>query len=137
MRERFVLINAREMYDIVCNSYFKRYDLTKEWSLLNKQINNYKSKIRREPFMYDLIDILLMILEDSMKKQVKNVLSSKDKEWFFKIGQYFFYNTYQWIKNFNYGIDGALEKNQSLKIFLKIWWSKFLEFENNLVGFVE
>ena len=131
MREKFILINAREMFDVVCNSYFKRYDLSKEWSQLNKQIHNFKSKNGREPFMYDLIETLLMKLKDSMKTQVKNVLYRKDNEWFFKIGLYFFYNTYQWIKNFTYEIDSSLEGQRSLKIFLEKWWSKFLEFEND------
>ena len=50
-----MLKNARMMFEIVSNSYFKRYDLSKEWSQLSRQMHIFKSSIGREPFMYDLI----------------------------------------------------------------------------------
>ena len=55
-----MLKNAREIFDITCNNSFKRYDLSQEWSQLNKQINNFKMTIGREPFIYELIPNLLV-----------------------------------------------------------------------------
>ena len=124
-----MLKNAREIFDIVSNSYFKRYDLSQEWSQLNKQINNFKSAIGREPFIYELIVNSLSKMKDTMKKQVKGILFQKDNNWFFKIGQYFLYNMSQWIRNFSCTASGALEC-QYLTKFMEKWWNKFLEFEN-------
>ena len=125
-----MLKNAREMFNIVCNSYFKRYDLSQEWSQLSKKINDFKSTIGREPFMYELIYNLFFKVKDTMKKQVKNILFQKDYEWFFKIGQYFLYNTSQWIKHFSCTTSSPL-KDTYLTKFMEKWWTKFLDFENN------
>ncbi len=130
MIDKFMLKNAKMVFAIVSNSYFKRYDLSKEWSQLSKQIHNFKSTIGREPFMYELITNLLFKMKDSMKKHVKNILFQKDKEWFFKIGQYFFYNLSQWIKNFDCNASGAVE-TQYLMNFIEKWWNIFLDFEKN------
>ena len=91
--------NAKELFELINDDHLKRYDLSNEWSRLNKRIDSHKKKIGREPFIYELIDDLLIKLQDPIKNQVKEVLYRKDNEWFFKIGQYFFYNIYQWLKN--------------------------------------
>ena len=122
MSNKFILRNAKELFESSTDDYFKRYDLSNEWSRLNKRIDSHKKKIGREPFIYELIDDLLIKLQDPIKNQVKDILFRKDNEWFFKIGQYFFYNTYQWIKNL---------ENCNMDIFLENWCSKFIEIENN------
>ena len=130
MINKFMLKNARMMFETSSNNYFKRYDLSKEWSQLSRQIHNFRSTIGREPFMYDLIPNLFLKIECSMKKYVNDVLFQKDNEWFFKIGQYLFYNLSQWIKNFSCNASSALE-GQHLTKFMKKWWNKFLNFEKN------
>ncbi len=129
MIDKFILKNVREMFNITSNNYLKRYDLSNEWAQLNKEINIYKSNFGREPFMYDLIDMLLVKLKDNMKKKVKVVLYRKNLEWFLNIGQYLIYNTYQWIKNFHCNSNIDLGE-QHLDDFIENWWSKFLDFED-------
>ena len=127
---KFMLSNAREIFDIVCNNSLQRYDLSQEWSQLNKQINNFKSTVDREPFMYELIPNLFFKIKDSIKKRVQNILFQKDNDWFFKIGQYFLYNTYQCIKSLSCKAIGTLKEHYLIK-FMEKWWNKFLDFENN------
>ncbi len=129
MRNLFILKEAREIFKTSNNNYFQRYDLSYEYAQLSRQINEYKKKIGREPFMYELLDNLLIKIKANMKERVKNVLYGKDNEWFFKVGQYFLYNTFQWMKNFNYTPNLAIE-DQFLIKFLEKWWNKFLELEN-------
>ncbi|KKN44792.1 hypothetical protein LCGC14_0689580 [marine sediment metagenome] len=124
-----MLKNAREILETVSNSYFKRYDLDKEWSQFTEQVNNYRNTIGREPFMFEIINKLLVSIEDSIKNQVLYTLYQKDKEWFFNTGQFFLYNLSQWITNFNNNGSGIVE-HQSIPEFTKKWWSKFLELEN-------
>jgi len=130
MIEKFVLKNARDIFYITSNSYLKRYDLSNEWAQLSREIDKYKSKIGREPFMYDLIEKLLDKLNGTIKEMVKTVLYRKNIEWFFNIGQYFIYNTYQWVKNFINNPNNNLEK-KTIDEFIERWWNKFLEFEKN------
>ncbi|MHA1294162.1 MAG: radical SAM protein [Promethearchaeota archaeon] len=127
MIDKFMLNNAKEMFQTVSNTYLKRYDLSDEWSQLSKHVEKCQKMMRREPFMYELIGDLLRDLKDSIKNQVLNKLYQKDKEWFFKIGQYCFYNFSQWIKHGNFEQD-----NSSLMDFKKKWLSKFLEFEQDV-----
>ena len=112
MKNLFVLNEARKIFEKVNGNYFKRYDLSYEYSQLNQQINENKSKIGREPFMYELLDNLIRKVGANIKEQVKFVLYGKDNEWFFKVGQYFLYNTYQWMKNFNDSNNLTKEKIQ-------------------------
>ena len=130
MRDLFILKEAREIFETSNTEYFKRYDLSYEKLQLSKRINDYKRKIGREPFIYELLDNLLMKIEPSIKDGVKKILYRKDHEWFIKTGQYFLYNTYQWMKNFIYTPNLATE-DQSLKKFLEKWWNKFSELENS------
>ncbi|MFW9881106.1 MAG: radical SAM protein [Candidatus Thorarchaeota archaeon] len=130
MIERFILKNARETFKIASNNHFKRYDLRSEWDQLNNYTNYFKAKIGREPFMYDLLDTLLMNLEDTTKNEVKSILYNKENEWFLKIGQYFLYNAYQWMEKYNYSAKESL-KEESINLFLEKWWNKFLEIEGN------
>jgi len=130
MRNLFILKEARGTFKTVNNNYFKRYDLSYEYAQLSRLINEFKKKIGREPFMYDLLDNLLIKIEANMKERIKKVLYGKDNEWFFKVGQYFLYNTFQWMKNFNYTPNLAIE-DQFLIKFLEKWWNKFLELENS------
>ena len=129
MRDLFILKEAEEVFETVNNNYFKRYDLSYEYSQLSRKINESKKKIGRGPFMYELLDYLLMKIEANMKERVKNVLYGKDNEWFFKVGQYFLYNTFQWMKSLDYTPNLAIE-DQFLIEFLEKWWNKFLVLEN-------
>ncbi len=123
MIEKFMLNNAKETFQTVCNSYFGRYDLSNEWSQLSECIEEYRKRIGREPFMYEMVANSLGNLENSIKNQVLEILYQKDKGWFFNIGQYLFYNLSQWSKDFD-SLAG-----HSLSDFLQLWWSKFLELE--------
>ncbi|MBD3340608.1 MAG: hypothetical protein GF353_15985, partial [Candidatus Lokiarchaeota archaeon] len=122
---RFMLNNAKDTYQLIMNSYFSRYDLGSEWALLMKYIKDFKTKIGREPFIFELIVRILRNLNDSIKNQVLDVLYQKDNQWFFHTGQYLLYNFSQWIENFDFRNERSLEE------FSLLWWSKFLEFELN------
>ena len=125
-----MLHNTREIFDIVCKSSLNRYDLSQEWSQFKKKIKYYKTTLGRGPFIYELIPHLFFKINDSIKKEVQTILFQKECDWFFKIGQYFLYNTFQWTKNFNYEINNTSENNHLIQ-FLEKWWNKFLDFENN------
>ncbi len=123
MINRFMLKNAKEVFETSCNNHFKRYDLSKEWSQFSNQINFYIKELGREPFIYELIEKLLTDLETSIKNQVIKVLHQKDYNWFIKKGQYLFYNYFQWINSYR------TKDHYTSNEFLQLWWSKFLEFE--------
>ena len=53
MNDKFMLKNAKEVFQTASNIYLRRYDLNNEWSQLSHYIENHQKVIRREPFMYD------------------------------------------------------------------------------------
>ncbi len=120
-----MLNHAKETFQTVYNSYFKRYDLSKEWAQLSKISDDFKKKLGREPFMYDLIGELLGDLDELLKKKILDLLYQKDNTWFNNTGQYLFYNLSQWMHYFK------TTNKISLNNFLCLWWSRFLEFESD------
>ena len=139
MKDKFVLKQATEVSSVISmKNSFIRYDLSEEWRLYDDFLNKFKNKNGRYPFVYDILKIYLAPLSSSLQKKVNNILNNKSYQWFFDIGQYFFYNLYQWIKNFkNIKLTkknrlGNNLSNQKFKTneFLEAWWSSFCKFEN-------
>ncbi len=124
MNDKFMLKNAKEIFQTASNIYLRRYDLSNEWSKLSNYIENHQKVIGRGPFMYDLIEDLLDDLKDFIKIKVLESLYQKDSEWFFNTGQYIFYNLSQWINH------GNFESSYTFNDFKEIWWTKFLELGN-------
>lgn len=128
MIDRFVLMKTKDILDLSCRQYFRRYDLNEESKRLSKMVNEFKHYCAREPFIYDILDKDFFKLNETMIKKVKNILYGKDLEWFFNIGQYLFYNYWQWIKNFTLNTNNSFFYAE-IENFIENWWKAFLNFE--------
>ncbi|MHA1755969.1 MAG: radical SAM/SPASM domain-containing protein [Promethearchaeota archaeon] len=106
--------------------YFQRYDLHNEFNQLNDFINKYKNKKKRLPFTFELLDTFLNKLDDSkLIREIKSLLYSKDCNWFIKVGQYFFYNLFNWMQQYKKDDRNFVNK------FIREWWDFFIKYEKN------
>ncbi len=139
MEDKFVLKQVTEVSsNILKKNYFIRYDLRKEWSLYNNFINKFKYRNGTYPFVYEILQSFLSSLSLKLQKKVKDILHKKYFQWFIDVGQYLFYNLYQWIKNFNdielnkknILIEGIKNQRHKRQEFLEAWWTSFCKFED-------
>lgn len=129
MKDEFVLKSADKLFkSIIERNYFKRYDLSNVHQQFNEYRNSFKKSAGRDLFVYDIIDIVLKSLDESLQKSVKKFLFEKNLDWFINTGQYFFYNLYEWAQKFNIYNKSGSKKND----FLKDWWNTFIEYENQV-----
>ncbi len=107
---------------------FERYDLSNIHNDYHESKKSFKNNIGREPFVYDLIEFAIKSVNNSLQKSVKTVLYEKSVSWFINVGQYFFYNLYNWTQNFEIFNKINLKKTD----FLEKWWKKFIQYENQI-----
>ena len=129
MEDKFVLNSAENLFNRVNKmNAFERYDLMKLHNYYNEYKKTFKNYTGREPFIYDLIEIALKPLDKSLRKSVKQILFGKKLDWFMNVGQYFFYNLYDWTQKLD-----IINQSDSNKIkFLKKWWKNFINYENEV-----
>jgi len=139
MEDRYVLKEANYVKsDILKLNSFARYDLSEEWRMFDIYLDNFKNRIGRFPFIYEVLERSLAQLNSTLQEQTKEILFKKNYKWFINTGQYFFYNLYQWVQGLkssnSYNKDQPINKkhNSEYKIegFMENWWKKFCEFEN-------
>jgi len=126
MYRSFVLKTINKVKaDILKNKYFRRYDLNNEWRYLNEVVNKFKEKLKRSPFIYEVLERFIEELNPSLLKDVKEKLYSKSYNWLINVGQYFFYNFFEWTKNLNYS-------QIHFDKFKAKWWDLFCNYEDNI-----
>lgn len=145
MEEKIILKRAKDLFsDVLKKNSFLRYDLRKEWEYFAKYQNDFKDKNKRFPFVYDVLDCALKPINPSLQNHIKSILYEKDYNWFLNIGQYLFYNLFQWINNFKkiedkndneIIIDKNRNQDKNLRSFLEEWWAFFCNYEDQIGDF--
>lgn len=128
LHRRFINENAINLLREIKNkSYFRRYDLSEISRLLRTYFHNFEKSNKRNPFIYECLEKFLQPLieniDSKLKTEINNILFQKGYDWFIKVGQYFFYNFYEWVTH----IKEARENSQK---FVNSWWNWFAQFEN-------
>ncbi len=127
MEDKFVLKSAEDLFHgIIETKSFERYNLSNIYCDYEELKKSFKKNINREPFVYDFIELALESGNKSIRKSVKSILFEKSYNWFITVGQYFFYNLYNWTQNFEI----FNKSNFNRFDFLGKWWKKFIQYEN-------
>ena len=127
LKERFILKQLSEIQDQIINkNYLERYDLRIPWQELIAFRQTFQNHHEREPRVYEIIDIILKKIKLPLANHVREVLNKKNSDWFFNIGQYFFYNLYNWTRN--------MPSLHDQEKFCEEWLAYFYQYEQNSIN---
>jgi len=132
MKKQFVLRPIDQILDeIIERRTFIRYNMKTEYLAIQKYIKSFEAKKGRKPFIFEILNDSFSELSELMKTKIKDILFEKDEKWFFDVGQYFFYNLFQWIQNLNI-VQDSLSKEGVINDFMEKWYRNFLIYEKTL-----